>query len=63
MKSTFKAIFLVIIAALSLWVLNAAANKFFYYDEPFLQVLLFHNQEISFKVVAVSLLILGLLYF
>ncbi len=60
MKTTFKAIFLVIFAAISLWVINAAANMFLYYDEPFSQVLLFHNQEISFSLVAVSLLILGL---
>ncbi len=60
MKNTFKAIFLLIIAALSLWVINAAVNTFLYYDEPFLQVLLFHNQEISFKLVAAGLLMLGL---
>jgi diguanylate cyclase (GGDEF)-like protein/PAS domain S-box-containing protein len=60
MKSTFKTIFLLIIAALSVWIINAAVNSFFYYDKPFLQVLLFQNQEISFKLVAVSFLILGL---
>lgn len=60
LKSTSKTIFLLIIAALSLWVINAAVNTFLYYDEPFLQVLFFHNQEISFKLVAVFLLILGL---
>ena len=59
MKSTLRAVFLSIIAALSLWVINAAINTLFYYNEPFLQVLLFHNQEISFKLVAVGLLIVG----
>jgi PAS domain-containing protein len=35
-------------------------NTFFYYDEPFLRVLLFHNKAISFELVAVALLMLGL---
>jgi diguanylate cyclase (GGDEF)-like protein/PAS domain S-box-containing protein len=60
MKSTFKAILLLVITVLFLWVINAAVNTFLYYDEPFFQVLLFHNQEISFKLVAIGLLIVGL---
>jgi len=60
MKSIFKAILLLVITILSLWLINAAVNTFLYYDEPFLQVLLFHNQGISFKLVAAGLLMVGL---
>jgi diguanylate cyclase (GGDEF)-like protein/PAS domain S-box-containing protein len=59
-KSAFKTILLLIITALSLWVINAAVNTFLYYDEPFLRVLLFHNKTISFELVAAGLLMLGL---